>query len=259
MSARFTSILSILLSVFLTHAARADKRVALVIGNAAYQTLPKLAIPENDAAAIGQLLKTAEFDVTIEVNLNAADMQRVMRDFASRAKDADMVAVFFAGHGIEIDGTNYLVPVDAALKRDVDVKDEAVMLDSLVALARPANKLGLVMLDAGRGNPFVSTMERKPAARPVDRGSPKIEPPQSSLLIAYATKAGTVAADDQGTYSHFARALLDNLTTPGLDIRLAFGRVRDDVMKATNNRQQPFVYGSLDGGPMPLVEPLIRR
>jgi uncharacterized caspase-like protein len=167
--------------------------------------------------------------------------------------------VVFAGHGIEIGGTNYLIPVDAVLKRDIDAKDETVLLDGLIALAEQTNKLGLVIVDACRDNPFASTMVHTLARGPVDRGTPKIEPPLSNLLIAYAAKAGTVAADDQGPYSHFTRALLDHLTTPGLDIRLAFGRVRDAVMKATNNRQQPFVYGALDGRVMPLVEPLIRR
>jgi uncharacterized caspase-like protein len=257
MSSKITLVLSVLLSVFFADAARAETRVALVIGNAAYQQVPRLPTPEDDAAAIGQLLRSAEFDVSIELNLGAADMQRAMRDFSTRARDADLVAVFFAGRGVEIDGTIYLVPVDATLKRNVDVEHEAVLLDSVVTLVRPAKKLGLVILDAGRGNPFPSV--RTPGARPVDRGSPAIDASDSSLLIAYATKAGTDVADHQGTYSHFTRALLDHLTTPGLDIRLAFGRVKDAVMKATDNRQLPFIYGRLGPERMPLVEPLIRR
>jgi uncharacterized caspase-like protein len=259
MSARVALVLSILLSLFLTGAARAEKRVALVIGNAAYEAVPKLTTPENDAAAIGQMLKAAEFDVSIEVNLTTAGMQRAMRDFSARTTDADMVVVFFSGHGLEVGGTLYLAPVDASLRSEVELKNETIPLESLATLAKPAKKLGLVIVDTGRDNPFASTTARTPAARPVDRGSPAIEAPQSSLLIAYATKAGAVAADAQGTYSHFTRALLDHLTTPGLDIRLAFGRVKDAVMKATDNRQLPFIYGQAGQGPMPLVEPLLRR
>jgi uncharacterized caspase-like protein len=161
--------------------------------------------------------------------------------------------VFFAGHGIEVGGTNYLIPVDSALKRDIDVEDEAVSLDRVLTLLEPAKKLRLVILDACRDNPFLPTMARTLASRSVGRGLAKIETPGSDTLVAYAAKAGAVAADGQGANSPFTLALLKHLTTPGLDVRLAFGRIRDEVLSTTNKRQEPFVYGALGGATVTLA------
>jgi uncharacterized caspase-like protein len=247
-------LFSLLLYSFAGGPALADKRVALVIGNSTYKAVPKLSNPENDATAISLLLKKAGFDsVEVRQNLNNADMRRAMRDFSESTKDADLAVVFYAGHGIEVGGQNYLIPVDSALKRDIDVEDEAVSLDRVMTLLEPAKKLRLVILDACRDNPFVPTMARTLASRSVGRGLGKIETPSSDTLVAYAAKAGSVAADGQGTNSPFTLALLKHLATPGLDVRLAFGRVRDEVLAATNRRQEPFVYGALGGTTVALV------
>jgi uncharacterized caspase-like protein len=234
--------------------AFAGKRVALVIGNAAYQNVARLPNPANDGATMAATLKDAGFDVVdSRHDLSAADTRRVLRDFADSARDAEIAVVYYAGHGIEVDGSNYLIPVDAKLERDTDVYDEALSLDRVLLAIEPAKKLRLVILDACRDNPFQKSMKRTVASRAIGQGLAKVEPSSPNMLIAYAAKAGSTAADGDGGNSPFTVALSRHLTTPGLDVRRAFGFVRDDVLKTTNNRQEPFVYGSLGGEDVPLV------
>jgi uncharacterized caspase-like protein len=234
--------------------AAAEKRIALVIGNSKYDNVRQLANPANDASAIAELLRRANFDlVEANNNLNGIEMRRAFRDFEEKARGADIAVVYYAGHGIEFDGTNYLLPVDTVLKRDLDVEDEAVSLDRVIRTLEPARKLRLIILDACRDNPFVRTVRRTSETRSIGRGLAKIEPTSSNTLIAYAAKAGSTAADGDAEHSPFAAALLKNLTTPGLDLRIALGRVRDDVLQATGDRQEPFVYGSLGGATVSLV------
>ncbi len=142
---------------------------------------------------------------------------------------------------------NYLIPVDARLKADLDVQDEAVPLDRVLQVLEPANKLRLVILDACRDNPFLPTMRRTVATRAVTRGLAQVEPSRPNTLIAFAAKAGSTADDGDGEHSAFTEALLKHIAVHGLDIRLALGRVRDDVLEKTKNAQEPFVYGSLGG------------
>jgi Caspase domain len=234
--------------------AFAEKRVALVLGNSAYQNVAKLPNPVNDGAVIAATLKDAGFDVVdSRHDLPAAETRRVLRDFADRARDADIAVVYYAGHGIEVDGANYLIPVDAKLERDTDVYDEAFSLDRVLLAIEPAKKLRLVILDACRDNPFSKNMKRTVASRAIGQGLAKVEPTSPNMLIAYSAKAGSTAADGDGKNSPFTIALSKHLTTPGLDVRRAFGFVRDDVLKTTSNHQEPFVYGSLGGEDVPLV------
>jgi uncharacterized caspase-like protein len=234
--------------------AFADKRVALVIGNSAYQNVARLPNPVNDGATIAATLKDAGFDVVdSRHDLPAAETRRVLRDFADSARDADIAVVYYAGHGIEVDGGNYLIPVDAKLERDTDVYDEALSLDRVLLAIEPAKRLRLVILDACRDNPFSKVMKRTVASRAIGQGLAKVEPTSPNMLIAYSAKAGSTAADGDGKNSPFTVALSKHLTTPGLDVRRAFGFVRDDVLKITGNRQEPFVYGSLGGDDVPLV------
>ena len=234
--------------------ALAEKRVALVLGNSAYQNVTPLANPANDAAKMAATLKNAGFDVVdSRRDLPAAETRRALRDFADRARDADIAVVYYAGHGIEVDGSNYLIPVDAKLERDTDIYDEAFSLDRILIAIEPAKKLRLVILDACRDNPFSKKMKRTVATRAVGQGLAKVEPSSPNVLIAYSAKAGSTAADGEGTNSPFTTALAHHLTTPGLDVRRAFGFVRDEVLKTTGNRQEPFVYGSLGGEDVPLV------
>jgi uncharacterized caspase-like protein len=234
--------------------AHAEKRVALVLGNSAYQNAPPLSNPANDSALIAATLKNAGFDVVdSRTDLPALEMRRALRDFTDSARDADIVVIYYAGHGMEVDGTNYLIPVDAKLERDTDVYDEALSLDRILVAAEPAKQLRLVILDACRDNPFAKNMKKTVALRGIGRGLAKIEPASPNTLIAYSAKAGSTALDGDAKNSPFTMALAKHLTTPGLDVRKAFGFVRDDVLKTTGNRQEPFVYGSLGGDDVPLV------
>jgi uncharacterized caspase-like protein len=242
------------LLLFSAEPALAEKRVALVIGMSKYREVPRLTNPARDAEAMSALFKKAGFDrVDSERDLGIADLRRVIREFSEVAHDADIAVVYYAGHGIEVDGTNYLIPADAKLLSDFDIEDETISLDRVLKALDPAKRLKLIILDACRDNPFAKTMKRSVASRSIGRGLAKVEPTLSDTLIAFAAKAGAVASDGDGDNSPFAAALVKYIAEPGLDLRLAFGRVRDDVLKSTGYRQEPFVYGSLGGETMALV------
>jgi hypothetical protein len=245
----------ILCSVWLAcGSAQAERRVALVVGNAAYRSVPQLTNPVNDAALVGDMFRKAGFNsVDVKLDVTVADMRKALRDFGAKARDAEVAVIYYAGHGIELDGTNYLVPVDAALETDTDVLDEAFPLDRVLFAIEPAKQLRLVILDACRDNPFAKTMKRAVAARSIGRGLAKVEPTSPNTMIAFAAKAGSTASDGDGKNSPFAVALTEHLPKPGLDLRRAFGFVRDDVLKNTGNKQEPYVYGSLGGNDVPLV------
>lgn len=251
-------ILLLLVFLFATalgaRAARAEKRIALVIGNAAYQNVPRLANPAGDAAAMADMFRSARFDfVDLKRNLSIVEMRRALRDFSDKARDADVAVIFYAGHGLEVEGMNYLIPVDAMLERDRDAYDEAIALDRVLQTIDSAKLLRLVILDACRDNPFNARMQRTLANRALGRGLAGIEPARPNTLIAFAAKAGSTANDGTGTHSPFTASLLKYLPLPGVDVRLALGEVRDDVMKATSDTQEPFVYGSLGGSAVALV------
>nr|WP_256468890.1 caspase family protein [Bradyrhizobium sp. 76] len=234
--------------------AHAERRVALVMGNSAYKSVPKLSNPANDAASVGGMFKKSGFDwIDIRTDLNASEMRKALRDFGGRARDAEVAVIYYAGHGIELDGTNYLIPTDAALETDSDVLDETVALDRALFAVEPAKQLRLIILDACRDNPFSKTMKRTVAARAIGRGLAKVEPSSPNTMIAFAAKAGSTASDGDSKNSPFAAALVERLPTPGLDLRKAFGFVRDDVLKNTSYKQEPYVYGSLGGDDVALV------
>lgn len=236
--------------------AFADKRVALVIGNSAYQNAPVLPNPAKDAKAIAAMFVKAGYDVVnAQYDVGNLTFKRVIRQFEDSAADADIAVVYYAGHGIEIHGINYLVPVDARLASDRDADDETITLDRLIGSTDAAKRLRVVILDACRDNPFGRTMkkERTAASRGLNSGLGAVEPSTTNTLIAYAARAGSEAEDGEDDHSPFALALINNLFVPGLDIRLAFGRVRDEVLKKTGNRQEPYVYGSLGPGNIALV------
>lgn len=256
---RLRSAISALVALVLGQtSALAEKRVALVIGNSDYQSVAPLTNPSNDAAAVVAILTKANFDVVdAKSNLTGIEMKRTLRDFGNKVRDADVAVIYYAGHGIELEGTNYLIPIDAKLEIDTDVLDEAFPLDRFVVAADPAKQLRLIILDACRDNPFNKTMKRTIGSRAVGRGLAKVEPTNPNTLIAFAAKAGSTASDGEGKNSPFATALVKHMTKPGLDLRKAFGYVRDDVLKATNNKQEPFVYGSLGGNDVSLVPAVV--
>jgi hypothetical protein len=240
----------------LSHEARAATRAALVIGNAAYAGVKSLATPRRDAEAIAKLLRERGFDqVDLQLDADNAAFAKAVRKFAETSANADIAVIFFSGYGLEVRGVNYLVPVDARLANEGDAPEQAVSLERLVVAVAGAKKLRLVILDACRDNPYAHGMQR---ASPADSGPAfpglgRVEPVQSNTLIAYAARAGTTSVEGAGDHSPFTAALLGNLAVPGLDVRLAMGRVRSEVMKATANRQEPYVYGVMDGFVLPLV------
>ncbi len=221
------------------------KRVALVIGNGAYRSVPALTNPPNDAGDVAAALKRLGFAVSLIRNGSFDDMRRGLIAFGREAAGADMAAVYFAGHGMEINGDNWLIPVDAELKRDTDAANEAINLQSVMLQVSSTTSLGLVILDACRNNPFAAKMNRSLAMRAApSSGLGRIEP-VGNVLVAYAARDGTTALDGDGRNSPFATALLRNIEAPGVEVTFMFRNVRDDVMEATRNEQQPFVYGSL--------------
>ena len=235
-------------------AAQAEKRVALVIGNSAYQNAPALGNPVKDAKAMAEMFQRAGFDVAnTAYDAGNAQFRKAIRLFDDAAAASDIAVVYFAGHGIAINGVNYLVPVDAKLASDWDVEDELVPLDRFVAAVVQARRLALVILDAAGNNPLAQTMKRQRPNMAPGLSSVPVETGNLNVLIAYAAKEGSVTVQGEGDYSPYTAALLHNLFVPGLDIRLAFGRVRDEVLKATDSRQEPAVYGALGGGVFALV------
>jgi tetratricopeptide (TPR) repeat protein len=226
-----------------------DHRIALVIGNSAYENVPALPNPERDARFVAETLKRIGFEsVTVLTNLRKDALITALRNFAARAESADWAVVYYAGHGMEVGGINYLVPVDARIAADRDIGFEAVPLEQVLNAAERAKKLRLVILDACRDNPFASQMKRTltVASRSVTRGLAAVEP-DAGTLVVYAAKDGETAIDGDGSNSPFAQAFVKNLQTPGLEVRRLFDYVRDDVMEATGRKQKPFSYGSISG------------
>ncbi|MGY8637022.1 caspase family protein [Bradyrhizobium sp. 14AA] len=226
-------------------AAAEGKRVALVIGNGAYRNVPTLLNPPKDARDIAAALQRLGFAVQVITDAGFDEMRRALIALGRDAAGADMATVYFAGHGMEINGENWLIPIDAELKRDIDAANEAVSMQSVMLQVSNTTSLGLVILDACRNNPFAARMNRSIATRASPRaGLGRIEP-VGNVLVAYAARDGTTALDGDGRNSPFAAALLRNIETPGLEVTFMFRNVRDEVMEATGNEQQPFVYGSL--------------
>jgi tetratricopeptide (TPR) repeat protein len=221
-----------------------EKRVALVIGNAAYLNLDVLPNPRRDAESVAAALRRVGFhSVSLHKDTTREELIKALRDFSGLARTADWAVVYYVGHGLQIAGQNYLVPVDATLENQAEIRRDAVLLDDVMASVGSAKKLRLVMIDAGRDNLGAPTGTE--AARNVGLGA--IEP-DGPTLVVYAAKAGQFALDgsDRGN-SPFVSAFLRNLEKPRVEIRKLFDLVRDDVMEATGNRQQPFTYGSVPG------------
>lgn len=242
--------------------AKQGRRVALVIGNSAYKTVPTLINPQRDAEKIAASLRAIGFDsVTLESDATREKLTNALRSFADEAEKADWAIVYYAGHGIEMNGVNYLVPVDARFATDRDVQFEALPFDQVMTALEGAKKLKLILLDACRDNPFApqmrhtaapapvaaqSTAGAKVASRSIGRGLGEVKV-SGATLVVYAAKHGQVALDGEGGNSPFVVAVVQRLATPGVEINKLFRLVRDDVMEATAGRQEPYTYGSLPG------------
>src|SRR5262245_2016732 len=242
------------IAVFSTGPANAEKRVALVIGNSAYQHTRALPNPKNDAEAIAKLLRDNGFaEVILKSDLDYRAMREAVRAFGQAAQGAEMALVYYAGHGLEVAGENYLVPVDAKLLRDFDLDFEAVPLTLLLGAVDGAHKLKVVVLDACRNNPLGDRMAlRAGRMRSVPRGLARLES-TGEVLVAYAAKAGTLAHDGAGRHSPYAEALLKHMATPGLGGLRMFGGGKGAAPVATNRSQEPWIYGSPGGEAVALV------
>ena len=227
--------------------ANTGRRIALIIGNGAYRNVHPLDNPPRDAKLIAAALHDVGFQtVTLSNDLTRDKFFQVLRAFASEAEKADWAVVYYAGHGFEIGGVNYLVPVDARLAVDKDAEIEAVALEQVLAAVGGARRLRLVILDACRNNPFAPTMQRTMALKLVDKGFSNIEP-SSGFMVVYAAKHGETALDGEGADSPFAAALARDIREPRVEVRKLFDIIRDDVLAATRHAQQPFTYGSPPG------------
>lgn len=227
--------------------AQKGRRIALVIGNSKYKNVPVLPNPQRDAKMVAEALKQTGFaEVTLQTDLGREALAAALQKFSRSAQSADWAVVYFAGHGMEIGGVNYLIPIDAKLETDRDIQFEAVPLSQVLNVVESASKLRLVVLDACRVNPFANSMKRQLATRAVERGFARTEPDPGTLVV-YAAKDGEVASDGNGSNSPFSTAFVQNLQKPGVEINKLFRIVRDDVLKTTNRTQTPYTYGSLSG------------
>jgi uncharacterized caspase-like protein len=224
------------------------RRVALVIGNGAYQYANKLPNPINDAADVAGMLRRLKFDVVEGTNLDRRGMDDAIRQFGRKLEGADLAVFFYAGHGLQVGGKNYLVPVDAKLERPGDLALDAVEVSTVLDQMEAEKRVNLIFLDACRDNPLARSLARSLGTRSASVGQ-GLASIQSAVgtLIAYATQPNNVALDGDGRNSPFTKALLKHLTAPGIDVGLIMRRVRADVIAATRDKQVPWDDSSLVG------------
>jgi hypothetical protein len=228
--------------------AKAEKRVALVVGNTHYEHSPALSNPVNDANDIAAVLKRLGFEVLLGLDLDKRAFDLKVRDFARTLNDADTALFFYAGHGLQLSLQNYLIPVDAAIESEPDLDFEGVRLDLVLKhmeLDREG-KTNIVFLDACRDNPFTENLARTMGTRAISVGH-GLAPVQTGVgtFIAYSTQPGNVAADGAGRNSPFAAALKRHITEPGRDLTAIMIEVRKDVLEETRGRQVPWDHSAL--------------
>jgi uncharacterized caspase-like protein len=219
-----------------------------LIGNAAYQYTGKLLNPKNDVELLAASFRKSGFStVMTRFDLTREQTIREFRDFAAVAEGADVAVVYYSGHGMQLGGINYLIPVDSKLDADTDVDLEAVDAPKALSAAARAKMLRILILDACRNNPFEARMRRMASTRALGRGMARMEADPGEL-IAFAARAGELAEDGRGSNSPYAEALARRIAQqPPVELRRLFDLVRDDVMASTARKQQPFTYGSLSG------------
>ncbi len=245
------------------------RRVALVLGNAAYAHVPPLMNSDRDAESVGGALSEAGFArVTVATDLDRNQMEAVLQQFADEAAGADWAMIYYAGHGVEIQGLNYIIPIDASLETLRDAPSHAVSINEMISAVRSAKTFRLIVLDACRDDPFVQEAHRAasrnksaggrtaeilldPAItqrKEIGGGLAALQMAALNTVALYSTQPGQVTLDGDELNSPFTRAFLKNIPVPGLDLRLFFERVRDDVMNGTQGRQRPAVNGRLREG-----------
>jgi Caspase domain/Putative peptidoglycan binding domain len=245
-----TVIVSLICMLLSAPTAKADKRVAFVVGNGAYKNVAALPNPPIDAKAMAGVLRNVGFDVVEGTNLTRDKMTERLLEFGKKAQGADVAVFFYAGHGIAISGTNYLLPVDADIKSEMDVKlGSAINIDLTLDQTMSDAKVKLVFLDACRDNPFAAKIKSNSATRSVSVQSGLAEMKSGEgTLIAFATGPGQTALDGEvGTNSPFTRALIAHITTPGVEIQQAMTEVRAQVNEETSKGQLPWGHTNLIG------------
>ena len=245
-----TIIVSLMCMALSVSAAKADRRVAFVVGNGAYKNVAQLPNPPIDAKAMASTLRNVGFEVIEGSNLTRDQMTEKLLDFGRKAQGSDIAVFYYAGHGIAVSGTNYLLPVDADIKSEMDVKlGAAINIDLTLDQTMGDAKVKLVFLDACRDNPFAAKIKSNSATRSVNVGSGLAEMKSGEgTLIAFATGPGQTALDGQeGNNSPFTRALIDNITKPGVEIQQAMTSVRAQVNEETHKGQLPWGHTNLIG------------
>jgi hypothetical protein len=249
-------VLCLMWLLCLPGAALAEK-LALVVGMGTYAHIRPLANSVNDARGIADTLSRAGFEVTLMTDVPLAEVQKGLADFAFHAETADLALVYFAGHGVEVQGENFLIPVDAKVASNLDVQAASISLRDLEAAVARARRMGVILLDSCRDNPFggaidpgaVAAAEGDDDTRGGGTGLAPTDPDRGTVVL-YAARHGRAALDGVGgAHSPFAQALIDNLAQPGLEIGVMLRQVRDQVLRTTGNLQEPFSYGSLPGTP----------
>ncbi len=245
-SDKHLSLMALMILIMLNNSVWANNRVALVIGNSDYG-YDSLKNPVNDAKAIRDVLSAIGFNVITALNTNKSRLDSVLYEFGEAAEIADIAIIYYAGHAIEVDGRNYMMPTGVSLKKRRDLK-KLTDMQEFVEEASLAKSLGLVIIDACRDNPFATTLQSTLGRSVGGRGLARINTGTgNNTLVAFATEAGQIAQDGRGKNSPYAQALVNNLSRKNVDVRLMFGQVRDDVMAKTRQSQQPYTYGSLSG------------
>lgn len=242
----------------------ATDRIALVLGMGAYQNIQPLDNTRNDAVSIANALENIGFSVTLSLDATSADLYQLLDDFSFRSETADLALIYFAGHGVEVQGENFLIPVDANVQSNRDVQRQSVSLKQLLAAVERARKMRIVILDSCRNNPLGDEIDLTQTSQngtittsEATRGTGGLAAvnPDRGTLVAFAAKDGQVALDGTGTNSPYATALIEKMSVPGLEISLMFRQVRDRVLDSTENLQEPYTYGSLTGVPFYLAGP----
>ena len=241
-----------LLAVMFTNPAAAVDRAALVIGNSDYRNTPKLKNPRNDATDIAASLKSLGFTVVAGFDLTKKGMEEKVREFSNVAQNADTALFFYAGHGMQVDGRNYLIPIDARLDKATSLDDETVPFDFVQAFLQVAKKDNIIILDACRDNPlranYADTVARSAGGSAPVRLTPglaKIGAGRANTIISFSTQPDNVALDGAGRNSPYTAALLKFINRQDLDIASVFVEVRKDVIRQTNASQVPWENSSL--------------
>jgi TPR repeat protein len=260
----FQSIVIVIACFTASATLAASDRVALVLGLGDYQTIPLLENTRNDARAMAKALDGIGFNVTLSLDATTAQMHQLLKDFAFRSETAELALIYYAGHGVEVQGENFLIPVDADIKTNLDVQRQSISLKQLLGAVDRARKMRIVILDSCRNNPLGDSIDLSKtqltetgatSTTETTRGVGGLAPanPDRGTLVAFAAKDGQVALDGTGENSPYALALIEKMTIPGLEISLMFRQVRDRVLKDTANLQEPHTYGSLTGVPFYLA------